>query len=104
MDDILCRVLAENENQNGDAGGQRKGNTHLRLHLRSQRKDERGPSFVVAASALRLWTTMDRVNPLQPSAFDAMLTEVPSLRAFAISLSRNVDRADDLVQEMLLRA
>jgi RNA polymerase sigma-70 factor (ECF subfamily) len=33
-----------------------------------------------------------------------MLAEVPKLRAFAISLSRNVDRADDLVQETLLRA
>jgi RNA polymerase sigma-70 factor, ECF subfamily len=33
-----------------------------------------------------------------------MLAVVPSLRAFAISLSRNVDRADDLVQETLLRA
>jgi RNA polymerase sigma-70 factor (ECF subfamily) len=33
-----------------------------------------------------------------------MLAAVPSLRAFAISLSRNVDRADDLVQETLLRA
>jgi RNA polymerase sigma-70 factor, ECF subfamily len=31
-----------------------------------------------------------------------MLAAVPSLRAFAISLS--VDRADDLVQETLLRA
>ena len=33
-----------------------------------------------------------------------MLAAVPSLRAFAISLSGNVDRADDLVQETLLRA
>ena len=33
-----------------------------------------------------------------------MLAAVPSLRAFAISLSSNVDRADDLVQETLLRA
>jgi RNA polymerase sigma-70 factor (ECF subfamily) len=33
-----------------------------------------------------------------------MLGTVPSLRAFAISLSGNVDRADDLVQETLLRA
>jgi RNA polymerase sigma-70 factor (ECF subfamily) len=33
-----------------------------------------------------------------------MLTAIPNLRAFAISLSRNVDRADDLVQETLLRA
>ncbi len=41
---------------------------------------------------------------LQPSVRDAMLAAVPSLRAFAISLSGNVDRADDLVQETLLRA
>jgi RNA polymerase sigma-70 factor (ECF subfamily) len=33
-----------------------------------------------------------------------MLAAVPSLRAFAVSLSGNVDRADDLVQETLLRA
>ena len=35
---------------------------------------------------------------------EAMLAAVPSLRAFAISLSRNNDRADDLVQETLMRA
>jgi RNA polymerase sigma-70 factor (ECF subfamily) len=41
---------------------------------------------------------------LAPPLRDAMLDAVPSLRAFAISLSGNVDRADDLVQETLLRA
>jgi len=41
---------------------------------------------------------------LDPSVREAMLSTVPSLRAFAISLSGNVDRADDLVQETLLRA
>ena len=35
---------------------------------------------------------------------DALLAAVPSLRAFAISLSGQVDRADDLVQDTLLRA
>src|ERR1700721_3054112 len=40
-----------------------------------------------------------RKNVRQP-----ILAAVPSLRAFAISLSGNVDRADDLVQEALLRA
>jgi len=35
---------------------------------------------------------------------DALLAAVPSLRAFAISLSSNVDRADDLVQDTLVRA
>ena len=41
---------------------------------------------------------------LTPSARETMLEAVPNLRAFAISLSRDVDRADDLVQETLLRA
>jgi len=41
---------------------------------------------------------------LAPSIRDGLLAAVPSLRAFAISLSGNVDRADDLVQETLLRA
>src|SRR5512134_3717700 len=41
---------------------------------------------------------------LDPSVRDAILATVPSLRAFAISLCGNVDRADDLVQETLLRA
>ena len=41
---------------------------------------------------------------IDPSMRDALLAAVPSLRAFAISLSGNVDRADDLVQETLLRA
>ena len=49
-------------------------------------------------------TTKDRANPLQPAVRDAMLAAVPSLRAFAISLCGKVDRADDLVQETLLRA
>jgi RNA polymerase sigma-70 factor, ECF subfamily len=35
---------------------------------------------------------------------DVMLAAVPSLRAFAISFCGNIDRADDLVQEALLRA
>ena len=35
---------------------------------------------------------------------NSMLSAIPNLRAFAISLSGNVDRADDLVQETILRA
>jgi RNA polymerase sigma-70 factor, ECF subfamily len=34
----------------------------------------------------------------------ALLAEIPSLRAFAISLSGSSDRADDLVQETLMKA
>src|SRR5471030_2345281 len=41
---------------------------------------------------------------LDPALREQILAAVPSLRAFAISLSGNVDRADDLVQETLLRA
>jgi RNA polymerase sigma-70 factor (ECF subfamily) len=41
---------------------------------------------------------------LQPSERDLMLAAVPRLRAFAISLSGNADRADDLVQGTLMRA
>ena len=41
---------------------------------------------------------------LDPTIRNLMLAAVPSLRAFAISLCGNVDRADDLVQETLMRA
>ena len=41
---------------------------------------------------------------LDPALKTALLKAVPSLRAFAISLSGNVDRADDLVQDTLMRA
>jgi RNA polymerase sigma-70 factor (ECF subfamily) len=49
-------------------------------------------------------TTKDRAGDTSPAVRDAMLAAVPGLRAFAISLSGNVDRADDLVHETLLRA
>ncbi|MET3662732.1 sigma-70 family RNA polymerase sigma factor [Aquamicrobium ahrensii] len=35
---------------------------------------------------------------------DDLLKAIPSLRAFAVSLSQNVDKADDLVQETLVKA
>jgi RNA polymerase sigma-70 factor (ECF subfamily) len=41
---------------------------------------------------------------VDPALKDQILASIPSLRAFAISLSGNVDRADDLVQETILRA
>lgn len=40
----------------------------------------------------------------QPSVRNVMLAAIPNLRAFAMSLSGNVDRADDLVQETVMRA
>ena len=39
-----------------------------------------------------------------PALRDEILDAVPNLRAFAISLCGQVDRADDLVQDTLLRA
>jgi RNA polymerase sigma-70 factor (ECF subfamily) len=39
-----------------------------------------------------------------PSVQDVMLAAIPNLRAFAMSLSGNADRADDLVQETVMRA
>jgi len=39
-----------------------------------------------------------------PSVRETMLAAVPGLRAFAMSLCGKMDRADDLVQETLLRA
>ena len=41
---------------------------------------------------------------IEASLRDDILATLPRLRAFAISLSGKVDRADDLVQETLLRA
>jgi RNA polymerase sigma-70 factor (ECF subfamily) len=41
---------------------------------------------------------------LDSSLRDDMLRATPNLRAFGISLTNNVDRADDLVQETLVRA
>jgi RNA polymerase sigma-70 factor, ECF subfamily len=41
---------------------------------------------------------------IEPALRDDLLAHVPRLRALAITLCRNVDRADDLVQETLVRA
>jgi RNA polymerase sigma-70 factor (ECF subfamily) len=39
-----------------------------------------------------------------PSFRESLIKEIPNLRAFAISLSRNVHQADDLLQDTLLKA
>lgn len=41
---------------------------------------------------------------IDPTVRDAMLAALPRLRAFAVSLTGNPDRADDLVQDTLMRA
>jgi DNA-directed RNA polymerase specialized sigma24 family protein len=45
--------------------------------------------------------TKDRADDASPAVRDAMLAAIPGLRAFAISLSGKVDRADDLVQPQI---
>ena len=45
-----------------------------------------------------------QVRTLDPTVGPALLAAMPRLRAFAISLCRNGDQADDLVQDTLLRA
>lgn len=45
-----------------------------------------------------------QVRTLEPTVGSALLAAMPRLRAFAISLCRNGDHADDLVQDTLLRA
>jgi RNA polymerase sigma-70 factor, ECF subfamily len=60
------------------------------------------PEATTGLSTIR--TATDRADDASPAVRDAMLAAVPGLHAFAISLSGNVDRADDLVQETLLRA
>ena len=42
--------------------------------------------------------------PVEDTLRDQILGAVPSLRAFAVSLTGNRDRADDLVQDTLMRA
>lgn len=41
---------------------------------------------------------------IEPSLRDELLAAIPSLRAFAISLIHDRTRADDLVQDTLVRA
>jgi RNA polymerase sigma-70 factor (ECF subfamily) len=40
---------------------------------------------------------------LTPDLRDSLLQSIPSMRAFAMSLTGNVDQADDLVQEAMVR-
>jgi RNA polymerase sigma-70 factor (ECF subfamily) len=66
----------------------------------------KGPIILANANATRS-TEVDKVTErltVQPPVRDAMLAAIPSLRAFAISLSGSVNSADDLVQETVMRA
>jgi RNA polymerase sigma-70 factor, ECF subfamily len=60
------------------------------------------PGVTIKLSTIR--TAKDRADGVLPAIRDDMLAAVPHLRAFAISLCGNRDRADDFVQETLVRA
>ena len=66
----------------------------------------KGPIILANTHAARS-TGADKVTEQmtpEPSVQDVMLAAIPNLRAFAMSLSGNADRADDLVQETVMRA
>src|SRR6202049_3418335 len=81
-----------------NALGQQRQDTHVKM-IAASLSQPRAPTRL---STIR--TTKDRAIPLPPPVSDAIVHAVPSLRAFAITLCGKVDRADDLVQETLLRA
>lgn len=59
----------------------------------------------MAEAALKTMPAVSSDVTSTPFVFkDELLASVPSLRAFALSLTYNGDRADDLVQETLVRA
>ena len=68
-----------------------RGMDQARASRKSARTDP-APERAAAAAMNGAW------------AHEAILAEVPKLRAFAISLCGNLDQADDFVQETLLRA
>jgi len=72
----------------------------------AQEEDEERAGQCACGHQETINTGRQRMEPqmLQPSERDVILAAVPSLRAFAMSLSGKADRADDLVRETLLRA
>src|SRR3712207_7007834 len=54
-------------------------------------------------SALFPYTTLFRSNGADAEMRDLLLGAIPALRAFAFSLTYDLDRSDDLVQDTLVR-
>jgi RNA polymerase sigma-70 factor (ECF subfamily) len=77
-----------------------------RPHRRFAPHEVKGAITLVEPNAARS-TAVDKVTEQmtpEPSVQDVMLAAIPNLRAFAMSLSGSADRADDLVQETVMRA
>jgi RNA polymerase sigma-70 factor (ECF subfamily) len=80
---------------------------HIGQHLRAAYGDLRQSAVPdrfqdLIARPERAFSVYDASNLIEFR--DGILAAVPNLRAFAMSLSGNPDRADDLVQETILRA
>jgi RNA polymerase sigma-70 factor, ECF subfamily len=77
-----------------------------RAHRRFAPNEAKGAIILADTNAARS-TAVDKVTEQmtpEPSVQDVMLAAIPNLRAFAMSLSGSADRADDLVQETVMRA
>jgi RNA polymerase sigma-70 factor (ECF subfamily) len=80
---------------------------HIGAELRALYGDTSAVRIPKALS--RLITRVTQVirahqQPLDPAFIDELMAALPGLRAFAISLTRSMERAEDLVQETVLRA
>ena len=74
------------------------------LFVYQNRHHQSNTSSVAGGSQAQIVARAHGPSRGDKSLDNAMLALVPGLRAFAISLSGNFDRADDLVQETLMRA
>src|SRR5262249_23925313 len=75
-----------------------------RRFRRCCRRAGAGPLHYAAGRAGEQEQGEASVSTVSGPVKDAMLRLVPNLRAFAVSLCGNIERADDLVQETLLKA
>jgi RNA polymerase sigma-70 factor, ECF subfamily len=82
-----------------------QGATLEQIADRIDRLDARQERETVAVVVKFAATAPQGTAAKLPSPFrDGLLAELPRLRAFARSIARNPDRADDLVQETLVKA
>src|SRR5271169_1500657 len=77
-----------------------------RPHQRFAPCQAKAAMVLADANAARSTSVEKVTEPMmpEPSVQDVMLAAIPNLRAFAMSLSGSADRADDLVQETVVRA
>lgn len=80
--------------------------TRITVAIPAQKEDETRTHESVSGRQETINVSGQRTErtTLQPPEREVILAAVPDLRAFAMSLSGNADRADDLVQGTLLRA